>query len=129
MRISILFASSLLLLVAVGCQSRNRGPTGPIALPDGGTSATSDGGGMFPEGDGGADVASCTNDTWSDWPRSFFSAHCSRCHGSQLASLSVVRANEGAIYSDISSGRMPKDEWLQGADKERILTWLSCGTP
>ncbi len=77
----------------------------------------------------GSTTAACTSDTWSDWPRTFFSSHCTRCHGNQLTSLSVVHANEGVIASDIRSGRMPQDEVLSSADKSRIITWLNCGAP
>ncbi len=127
--------SMLFLFMAMGAGCQSRRPTGPPVVADGGTS--DDGGtpdaymadsGM-PMMDPDTGMAACTNDTWADWPRTFFSDHCTRCHGSQLSSLSVVRANEGVISSDISSGRMPRDERLSSADKDRILTWLSCGAP
>jgi len=73
-------------------------------------------------------AAVCTPDTWSNYAHSFMTANCTYCHG-QFNTYSNVQSDQSSIQSRISSGNMPQDHSLSSSDKQRILTWLSCGLP
>ena len=69
----------------------------------------------------------CTTDTWSGWPSSFMSNNCSGCHR-WATSYSSVSSNQSSIQQWISGGQMPP-AGCSSADRNRILKWLSCGSP
>jgi hypothetical protein len=77
-----------------------------------------------------ANPPDCTamHDTWASFAGSFFSSHCSGCHGF-ASSQASVEANAAFIESMVSSGTMPPGGGVSASDRQRIVNWLGCGTP
>ena len=87
------------------------------------------GGGSGGGSAGGGGGNSCTSDTWSNYAASFFVDYCANCHGSEFSAWSNVQSRSSTLSYYISSGLMPRGGGLSASERQRIVTWLDCGSP
>ncbi|MBS2030446.1 MAG: hypothetical protein JST54_21260 [Deltaproteobacteria bacterium] len=67
-------------------------------------------------------TGACTTDTWTSTMKSFFTSKCSSCHS---VSKSFADSGQGRI----DSGSMPPGGGLSQSDRQRVDTWIGCGSP
>ena len=67
-------------------------------------------------------TGACTTDTWTGTMKSFFTSNCSSCHN-----VSKSFADSG--QSRIDSGSMPPGGGLSQSERQRVDTWIGCGSP
>ncbi len=100
-----------------------------------------------PSGDLPSDLGECPDGSSVSWVdvQPVFAGNCTRCHASELVtsdersdategfdydSAEAARSSAWLVWSQISSGRMPKDaEFTTAEDALLVWEWLSCDGP
>lgn len=81
--------------------------------------------------DGGSVEGVCTS-TWQTFGQNFFVTNCTGCHSHDHANFvnrDVVVSELALIKANIENGSMPQEATLTDDEKQRVLTYLSCGAP
>lgn len=106
------------------------GSTGTSSTTGGSGTGSASGGSTSTTTGSASGPSTCTADTYSNFAQGLFTTECVSCH-SNMSTYAGIQSQSAAIQSQVSQNMMPLAPAppLSDSDKQRLLTWFSCGLP